>query len=60
MTVIRNISDLNLVELTSEESIYTIGGKQAPTTDTSSGWDLGYVLGWVLSALGKGASSIHG
>ena len=37
MTVIRNISDLNLVELTSEESIYTIGGKQAPTTDTSSG-----------------------
>jgi len=46
------IEDLKEYEMMSIE-----GGK---FLEQDFGYDLGYALGWLLSAMGKGASAIHG
>ena len=53
------ISNLNLELLSSDELIQIDGGK-VPDSTTSFGNDVGYYLGWILSAMGKGASAIQG
>jgi len=51
--------NLNLESLSNDDLIQIEGGK-VPDSTTSFGNDVGYYLGWILSALGKGASAIKG
>ncbi|MDQ6477420.1 hypothetical protein [Dyadobacter sp. LHD-138] len=51
-----NILIDDLESLAYEEMVSIEGGK----LDRSFGGDVGYVLGWLLSAMGKGASAIQG
>lgn len=47
----------DIEELEFDEMIQIEGGK---FIEKSFGEDVGYAIGWLLSALGKGASAIHG
>ena len=50
-----------LVELTHDELVNLNGGTTEPLTKSSTwGQDVGYIVGWLLSAMGKGASAIQG
>ena len=50
-----NIFD-NFKTLTPDELILIEGG----SLDSSFGDDIGYAIGWLISALGKGASKVRG
>ncbi len=48
----------DVIALSFDEMLKVNGGYI--TKDTSFGYDVGYIVGWLLNAMGKGASAIKG